>query len=111
VKKPVFASVYDANYKLLEKLEPDIILTTSGIHLKLAREFHSRGYNVFPVQLPKNVFEIISTILVIGTLVNKQWKACKLATELILELETLRTTIKSYKRPKFMQRYGRRNSP
>ncbi len=101
VKKPVLASVDKANYKLLEKLEPDIILTTSGIHLKLAKELYSKGYNVFPVQLPKNVFEIISNVLIIGTITNKQRKARELVANLTLQLEKLRnTSVKLEKKPK-----------
>lgn len=100
VKKPVLASVDEANYELLGKLEPDIILTTSGIHLKLAKELHSKGYNVFPVQLPKNVFEIISNVLIIGTITNKQRKARELVADLTLQLEKLRnTSAKLEKRP------------
>lgn len=98
-EKPVVASVDKADYEFLEKLKPDLILTTSGIHLKLARELHSKGYSVFPVQLPRNVFEIVSNILLIGTITSKQRKARELATQLIFEMENLRTNEKIKKVP------------
>jgi len=100
VGKPAFASVDKADYKLLGKMKPDIILTTSGIHLNLALELHSKGYNVFPVPLPNNVFEIIGNVLIIGTLVGKQREARELATKLSVEMETSRVNVKYEERPR-----------
>jgi len=98
-RKPIIASVDKADYELLEKLKPDLILTTSGIHLKLAKELHSKGYNVFPVQLPRNVFEIVSNILLIGTITSKQRSARELVMELLFEMENLKTYTKIKKVP------------
>lgn len=97
--KPIVTSVDKANYELLEKLKPDLILTTSGIHLKLARELYYKGYNVFPLPLPRNVFEIISNILLVGTITGKQRRSRELTTELIFEIEKITKAVKIEKAP------------
>lgn len=100
VEKPAFASVDKADYKRLEEIKPDIILTTSGIHLNLALKLHSKGYNVFPIPFPYNLFGIISNVLIIGTLVSRQREARELATKLSIELETSRADVREEERPR-----------
>ncbi|KXB02854.1 hypothetical protein AKJ43_00345 [candidate division MSBL1 archaeon SCGC-AAA261D19] len=92
-KKPVFASVYKANYERLEEIKPDIILTTSGVHRNLALELHSKGYKVSPAPFPNNLFGIINNVLVIGTLVDRQREAYELVTKLSTELEKVRADV------------------
>jgi ABC-type Fe3+-hydroxamate transport system substrate-binding protein len=99
-KKTVFASVDAADYKCLERMKPEIILTTSGIHRDLALELHSRGYDVFPIPLPNNLFGIISNVQVIGTLVGRQRDARDLAAKLLAEFETAKACTDYEKRPR-----------
>lgn len=100
VKKTAFASVDEADYKCLEELKPEIILTTSGIHRDLALELHSKGYKVFPIPLANNLFGIISNVLVIGTLVGRQGDAYELAARLSTEVETAKVDVGYEKRPR-----------
>ena len=100
VETPVFASVDKVDYKRLREIKPEIILTTSGIHSNLALELHSKGYNIFPIPLPNNLFGIFSNILLIGTLVGKQRKARELATNSWIELESSKVDVKYEKRPR-----------
>lgn len=100
VEKPAFASVDKADYKRLEEIKPDIILTTSGIHRNLALELHSKGYNVFPLPLANNLFDIISNVLIIGTLVGRQREARELVTKLSIELETSEVDVRYEERPR-----------
>jgi ABC-type Fe3+-hydroxamate transport system substrate-binding protein len=92
--------VDQADYKCLEEMNPEIILTTSGIHRDLALELHSKGYNVFPIPLANNIFGIISNVLVIGTLVGRQRDAQDLAARLLAKFETAKAYVKYEKRPR-----------
>ncbi len=90
LKKKTVSSVTEVNYKLLEEINPDLVLTTTGIQRQLALELHSKGYPVFPVPLAFNLYGIIANVLLIGALVGKQREAGQLGEKLAGELESSR---------------------
>jgi ABC-type Fe3+-hydroxamate transport system substrate-binding protein len=88
-KKPV-SSVTEVNYKRLEEMNPDLILTTTGIQREMAIELHSKGYQVFPIPLAFSLYGIIANVLLIGALVGKQREARQLGEKLAREIESAR---------------------
>ncbi|MBN2186366.1 MAG: ABC transporter substrate-binding protein [Dehalococcoidia bacterium] len=98
-KKPV-SSVIEVNYKLLEEMKPDLVLTTTGIQRQMAIELHSRGYQVFPIPLAFSLYGIIANVLLVGALVGKQREARQLGEQLARELETSRVQLRHEDRPR-----------
>jgi iron complex transport system substrate-binding protein len=90
MKIPVVSSALSINYKRLEGVKPDFILTSTGIQRNLAIELHRKGYAVFPVLHPSTLYELLSNIVVIGKLVGKQREAHELVEKLSRELEACR---------------------
>jgi len=54
-KLPVVGDYLQVDYRLLEDLQPDLILLTSGIQLKLARKLVERGYPAHVLPLPSSI--------------------------------------------------------
>lgn len=96
----IFASVDKVDYTRLGEIKPEIILTTSGIHSNLALELHSKGYSVFPLPLPNNIFGILSNMVLVGTVVGRQREARQLTTNLWVELESSKVDVKDEERPR-----------
>ncbi len=82
-QKPRVGAYLNVNYRLLEQLNPDLVLTTTGAQLKVSRELAEKGYTVYPIPLPLTVYGIAENIIAIGSLVNRIPEARKLAYTVI----------------------------
>jgi len=68
--KPRVASYTKVAYSRLYEIDPNLILTTSGVQRALAYELKNKGFNVFPIQLPSSLYGIFENITIIGALLN-----------------------------------------
>lgn len=68
--KPRVGSYTKAVYSRLYEINPNLILTTSGVQRALAYELKNKGFNVFPIQLPSSLYGIFENITIIGALLN-----------------------------------------
>ena len=91
-------SYVKVDYERLDELEPDLILTTTGVQLAISRELHRRGYPVFPIPLPTTVYGILDMVVNVGRLVGKDEEGYRLAAELSRGLAGLRAerSVKGY---------------
>ena len=100
LKKKTVSSVTEVNYKLLEEIKPDLVLTTTGIQRQMAIELHSKGYPVFPIPLAFSLYGIIANVFLIGALVGKQREAGQQGEKLAGELEASRVQLRYEDRPR-----------
>ena len=89
-ERPRVGSYYKVDYKRLEPLEPDLILTTTGAQLGVVRELEEKGYRVYPVPLPTSLYGVLDNIITIGIVVGEIAGARSLAGELASRLPGLR---------------------
>ncbi len=80
---PKVGSYLYVNYKRLDSLNPDLIITTGGVETKIAKELFEKGYPVFSLQLPADPWEILSGVHLLGVILGVQDRA----RELIFEIE------------------------
>jgi len=76
LKKVSVSSATEVNYKRLEEMKPDLILTTTGIQREVAKALHSKGYHVFPIPVAWSLYGIIANVLLIGALVGREGGGC-----------------------------------
>jgi iron complex transport system substrate-binding protein len=87
--KPKVGSYYKINYKILEELEPDLVLVTTGAQRGRITELRERGYTVIPIPLPTNLYDIMSNTLMIGVIINALDKARKLTRKMMATIHDL----------------------
>lgn len=100
LKKMSVSSAIEVNYKRLEQIKPDLVLTTTGIQREMAKALHSKGYKVFPIPVAWSLYGIIANVLLIGALVGREEGAQELGEKLAGELEASRVQIKHEQRPR-----------
>ncbi|MEO0143474.1 MAG: helical backbone metal receptor [candidate division WOR-3 bacterium] len=88
LKKPKLGGYLKVNLELLKKLNPDIVLTTTGVQRKLNEELLNNGFIVYTTKLANSVFDILDNVIRIGNL----FSITKLAFE---KTQLLFETIKS----------------
>jgi ABC-type Fe3+-hydroxamate transport system substrate-binding protein len=109
-KKPRVGAYLNVNYSLLQKLNPDLILVTTGAqrdyyainaHRQRDRiaELETKSYTVYPIPLPVSIYGIIDNVIVTGILIGELQKARELAFSLakqVLDLKDALTGVKLY---------------
>ncbi|MEB3851257.1 MAG: ABC transporter substrate-binding protein, partial [Desulfurococcales archaeon] len=88
--RPRVGSYYKVDYKRLDPLEPDLILTTTGAQARVVEELAERGYTVYPVPLPTSLYGILDNIITVGIVAGEIPGARRLAGELAGRLPPLR---------------------
>ncbi len=86
-KKPRVGSYYNVNYKKLEELRPDLVLTTTGAQRKTALELVEKGYTVYPLPLPVTVYGILENIVTIGHITGTTRRARALSRSVAQSLQ------------------------
>lgn len=79
---PVVSSYTRVRWELLESLEPDLLLISTGVQRDLMNELHRRGLPIFPVPLPQSPYGILENIVLVGALLE----VAERATELVAKL-------------------------
>ncbi len=87
--KPKVGTYYKVNYKLLEQLQPDLVLVTTGAQRGRINELREKGYTVVPIPLPTNLYDILSNTLMIGVVVNALEQARKLTRKMMTAIHDL----------------------
>ncbi|CUT03095.1 ABC transporter substrate-binding protein [Candidatus Chrysopegis kryptomonas] len=87
-KKTIVGSYNTFKDEKLKKLNPDIIFTTTGYQLELIKKLEDK-FQVYPVRLPPNVVEIISTSCEVGIVAGYFSNARELEKKLMVNLSSL----------------------
>jgi ABC-type Fe3+-hydroxamate transport system substrate-binding protein len=95
--KPRVGSYFKVNYKLLEKLEPDLVLTTTGAQRRVLEELVEKGFTVYPVPLPVSLYGVIDEVIVVGIVTGAIEAARRLAGDLSEMLPKLRGSLSGVK--------------
>lgn len=70
-EKPRIGAYLKVIYSRLDKLNPDIIFTTTGAQRNLSIELSEKGYNVYPVKLPISLYGIFENMFEIAGVLDK----------------------------------------
>ncbi|MGQ4892209.1 MAG: ABC transporter substrate-binding protein [Candidatus Njordarchaeia archaeon] len=81
--KPRVGSYLNVDFEKIKKLEPDLVLTTTGAQRETNKKLLKMGIPVFPVGLPTSLYGILENIWIVGNIVNR----IEEARELIKSLE------------------------
>jgi len=81
------------NIELIKELNPDLIITTTGVQRPLIEKLREVTHSVYPVPVPTSIYEIFNNILLIGGLIGEYRRAQELIQEL---LQRLISMIKNY---------------
>ena len=87
--KPVAGDYLRIDEELFEDLNPDLVLVTAGVQLKLARKLAARGLPVYALPLPGSIHGILENILTLGALMNETRTAHKLVENMTREIANL----------------------
>jgi len=87
---PSVASATRVNYERLKSLSSDLIFVSTGVQQDLAVELHQRGFHVYLVMLPKNLYGILENIMIVGSLVERREEAGNLVERLADESKAYR---------------------
>jgi len=88
-EKPKVGSYYKVNYRILEQLNPDLILITTGAQRDKIYELEEKGYTVVPIPLPVNLYDILSNTIMIGIIINKMTESRMLAQKMMTRIHDL----------------------
>jgi len=91
--RPKVASYTEVLPERVAELEPDLVLTTTGVQKDALSKLQSLGCPVYPVPIPRDVYGILSNIVDVGGLVGENASALELAGNLstyLMELKRLR---------------------
>jgi len=90
LKAPVVGEYLNCNMDMIKDLNPDLILTTSGIQLKLAAKLAHKGFPVYALPLPQSFYGMLENNLILGGLLNELEKARALSASMQERAEQLR---------------------
>ncbi len=90
-EKPKLGGYLKVNVELLKKLNPDIVLTTSGVQRKVNEELLREGFVIFTTKLANSIFDILDNVIRIGNL----FSIPKIAYEKVNELFEIINSLKS----------------
>ncbi len=88
-EKPKVGSYMRVNYKLLEQLHPDLVLTTTGAQLGVTRELAEKGYRVYPFPLPTTLPGVMDMVLNIARIVGASEEGYRLVGDMLGKLASL----------------------
>ncbi|MEZ0290267.1 MAG: ABC transporter substrate-binding protein [Sulfolobales archaeon] len=74
------------NTDLIVELDPDLILTTTGVQKSLIEKLRELKKPLYPIPVPVSVYEIFNNIIIIGGLIGEYERGLKLAEELLKRL-------------------------
>lgn len=95
---PVVGDYLTCRLDRIREINPDLILTTTGIQRKLAQKLAGAGFPVYSIPLPLSFHGILENVLILGRLLNAMDNARDLVNRMQLEADALRSRA-SAKRP------------
>lgn len=69
--KPVVGDYLRIDEQALSKLEPDLVVVTTGLQRKLGLELAKRGLPVYALPLPNSFYGILENNVILGALLNE----------------------------------------
>lgn len=90
-EKPIIGSWTKLNYELIEKLKPDIIITSNIVQEKIARSLKEAGFHVYHFD-PLTLEQIYLDITSIGKILHAEKEAKSVVEKMKQELETIEKT-------------------
>jgi iron complex transport system substrate-binding protein len=90
-RKPRVSAFISANFRKIEALRPDLILTFSDLQADIASELVRRGHAVFTFN-QRSIDEILQMIVVLGGIVGRPSRAQALVDELRQGLDAVRAS-------------------
>ena len=95
ISLPVVSSYTRVRWELLESLQPDLVLISTGVQRELLFELHRRGLPVFPVPLPQSPYGILENIALLGALLGVSEAATALCARLNERYQALHQALPS----------------
>jgi len=92
-KIQIVAGFMDVNYKKVEEIKPDLILTCTGVQSKIRDRFIKEGYKVIHMD-ETSLEEVYSKIILLGNEIGLEKNADKLVTQIKTDI---RNTVEKYK--------------
>lgn len=83
----------------LLSLEPDIVFTTTGAQRGVLERLVQLGIPTYPIPYPKDLYAILSMVSEVGGLIGERDAALELCSELLLNIQELRSLARSNVRP------------
>lgn len=90
LQAPVIGEYLNGDIDQIKALKPDLILTTSGIQLKLASKLAQEGLPVYALPLPQSFYGVLENYLIVGGLMNELEKARQLSSTMQSRADLLR---------------------
>lgn len=84
--------------KLLS-LEPDVVFTTTGAQRGVLERLVQLGIPTYPIPYPRDLYAILSMVAEVGGLIGEQEAALELSSELLREINELRSLARKGARP------------
>ncbi len=88
---PVVGDYLQVDENQIKQLEPDLILTTTGVQRGLGRKLSEHGFPVYPCPLPNSLHGILENVTTLGALLDEVDSARALTqrwSRFFLDLET-----------------------
>lgn len=79
LQAPVVGDYLRVDEALLRSIQPDLVLTTTGVQRGLGRKLHTEGYPTYALPLPSSVWGMLEGVLLIGGLLDAMPQARRLA--------------------------------
>ena len=87
--KPKVASYTHVNIDLIRKLDPELIISITGVQRRVIDEIMSQGLNIYPLPMPTNIADIISNTIVLGNVLGYSEHARRLASKLYTSIQDI----------------------
>ncbi|OYT51110.1 MAG: hypothetical protein B6U73_02590 [Desulfurococcales archaeon ex4484_204] len=88
-----YTSLTPRGAEVIREVDPDLVLVSSGIQTLLARELDRAGYTVFPVPLPRSIYDVLSMVRVVGLVAGSPEAGDRGARELFDRLASLKGSL------------------
>ncbi len=68
---PIVGDYLRVDENLLQQIEPDLVLTTTGVQRSLGRHLSTIGFPVFSFPLPGSLYGILENVIMLGCLLDQ----------------------------------------
>lgn len=67
---PIVGDYLSFDEEALRRIQPDLVIITTGIQRKLARRLHQAGYPVYALPLPNSLHGVLENVILLGALMD-----------------------------------------